>query len=138
MAVRDIRSDLQQNIALFTVVAGDGTTAGTGIDTSSFELGIMFAPIVTGTVTGTLDFTLQESDDDGGGDPYTEITEADRLIGTLAGLQATAAQVEGDTLKTIGVVGGKAFKRISVVGTGTAAGDVTAVVTQSGEQLPVV
>jgi len=139
MAVKDIRSDIQQNIALTVAVTGNGTTNGFAIDTADFELGLMFDVLVNNFTDGSYAFTLEESVDSAFTVPVAIVDGSDKLIGTLAGLAATAASASGAILKTIGVISNLQFVRLNVVATGVTTGaDIVSVVSQKGEVMPVV
>lgn len=138
MAVKDIRSDLQQNIALTAAVTGNGTTDGFAIDTAEFELGLMFSVLVNNFTDGSYTFTLEESVDSAFTVPVAIIDGSDKLIGTLAGLTATAASVSGAILNTIGVISNLQFVRLNVVAAVVTAGaDIVSVATQKAENMPV-
>ena len=137
MSVKDIRSDLKQNVALTAAVTGNGTTNGAAIDTAEFELGLMFAVAVNNFTDGSYAFVLEESVDSAFTVPIAIV--GDKLIGTLAGLTATAASASGAKLNTIGVISNLQFVRINVVATGVTTGaDILSVVTQKAENMPVV
>lgn len=139
MAVKDIRSDIQQNIALTVAVTGNGTTNGFAIDTANFELGLMFNVLVNNFTDGSYTFTLEESVDSAFTVPVAIVDGSDKLIGTLAGLTATAASASGAILNTIGVISNLQFVRLNVVAAGTTTGaDIVSVVSQKGEVMPVV
>lgn len=139
MSVKDIRSDIQQNIALTVAVTGNGTTNGFAIDTADFELGLMFNVLVNNFSDGSYAFTLEESVDSAFSSPVAIVDGSDKLIGTLAGLTATAASVSGAILNTIGVISNLQFVRLNVVATGASTGaDIVSVVSQKGEVMPVV
>ncbi len=140
MATNDIRSNLEQSIANAAAVTGDGTTNGVAIDTADFELGLMFAPVVTNYTDGTYDFTLQASEDSTFATGVTTYVDGDdELIGTLAGLQVSAANVNADVLPTLGLFSNPRYVRINVVGSSVTTGaDVTVVATQKAETMPTV
>lgn len=136
MAVKDIRSDLKQNVALTVAVSGNGTTNGAAIDTAEFELGLMFNVAVNNFTDGSYTFVLEESVDSAFTVPIA--ISGDKLIGTLANLTAIAASVAGAALKTIGVISNLQFVRINVVAAGVSTGaDILATVTQKAENMPV-
>ena len=139
MAVKDIRSDIQQNIALTVAVTGNGTTNGFAIDTADFELGLMFNVLVNNFTDGSYTFTLEESVDSAFTAPVAIVDGSDKLIGTLAGLTATAASVSGAVLNAIGVISNLQFVRLNVVAASVTTGaDIVSVVSQKGELMPVV
>lgn len=139
MSVKDIRSNLQQNVALTAAVTGNGTTNGAIIDTANFELGLMFNTFVNGFTDGSYTFTLEEDDVVGFGTATAIVDGDDRLIGTLAGLAVSAASASGAILNTLGVIGTKQFVSLNVVAAGVTTGaDIVSVVTQKGEVMPVV
>ena len=138
MAVQDIRSNLQQNVALTAAVTGNGTTNGFAIDTAAFELGLMFNVLVNDFTDGAYAFTLEESVDAAFTVPVAIVDGSDKLIGTLAGLAATAASVSGAKLNTIGLFSNLQFVRLNVVATGVTTGaGIVSVVTQKAEIMPV-
>ena len=73
------------------------------------------------------------------GEEVAIIDGSDKLIGTLAGLTLTAAVAEGDVLPSIGVISNLQFLQFNVVATDVTTGaDVTVIVTEKGEEMPVV
>lgn len=138
MAVKDIRSNLQEQLAILAAVSTNTTTNGFIFDTANFELGLMFAVSLTAFTDGAYNFTLEESSD-AGMSGAVAVTDADKLIGTLAGLALTAVTAEGDILPTVGVISTLRYVRLNVVSTGVTSGaTVVAVATQMGEEMPVV
>lgn len=140
MSIKDIRSNLQQTVATVALVTGDGTSNGSSIDTANFELGTMFTPSVGNYTDGTYNFTLDESATGAfAGEEVAIVDGSDKLIGTLAGLVLVAAVAEGDVLPTVGVISNLEFLRMNVVATIVTTGaDVTVIVTEKGEEMPVV
>lgn len=137
MAVHDIRSDLQHSVGDIAIISTNTTTNGAIIDTADFENGLMFAVLISLFTDGVYDFTIEEGDDSGLSDAAA--VSIDKLIGTLAALQLTAANVEGDVLKTIGLFSNKRFVRINTVSTGVTTGaTIVTIVTERGEDMPVV
>lgn len=138
MSIKDIRSNLKQNVALTIALSSDTTTVGAAIDTADFELGLMFTPYVNNYTDGTYTFVLQESVDSAFTVPVAIVDGSDKLIGTLAALVKTSADASASQLDTIGVISNLQFVRMNVVSTSTSTGaDVAVLVTQKGEVLPV-
>jgi hypothetical protein len=135
MAVKDIRSDLKQTLALLATIASNTTTAGAIIDTANFELGLMFAVQLSAWTDGTYTLLLEESDAD-------DMTGAvaitgDKLIGDLPVL--SAATVEGAVLPTVGVISNLRYVRASLVSAGVTTGATAQVIaTEKGEELAVI
>ncbi len=139
MAVQDIRSNIKQDVALTVAVTGNGTTNGFSVDTADYELGLMFSVLVNNFTDGSYTFTLEESDDSAFTSPVAIVDGDDKLIGTLAGLTATAASASGSTLSTIGLISNLQFVRLNVVAAGVTTGaDIVSVVSQKAELMPVV
>lgn len=135
MAVKDIRSDLKQTLALLAAISTNTTTAGSIIDTANFELGLMFAMQLSAWTDGVYTLLLEESDDDGMAGAVA-IT-GDKLIGSLPAL--TAATVEGAVLETVGVISNLRYVQASIVSTGVTTGaDAQVIATEKGEELPVI
>ena len=139
MAVNDIRSDIQNSVALTAAISTDTTTNGSAIDTADFELGLMFTVALNNFTDGTYNFTLQESVDSAFTSPVSIIDGSDKMIGTLAALTLTAASVTNTTLLNIGVISNLQFVRLNCVSTSTSTGaDVLVICSQKGENMPVV
>lgn len=112
MAERDMNSVVQVAMAI-TPVAATAIADGSDIDTLGFESAEFL--IFTGTLgTGTIDFTMQEADDDGSGSPdtYTAVAAAD-ILGTLPTILAT----EDDSVFRAGYIGKKRHIRLQNVET---------------------
>lgn len=135
MAVKDIRSNVKQTVALTAVITTDTTTNGAILDTADFELGLMFGLDITAFTDGTYTLALQESDDSGMAGAVA-IT-GDKLIGTLP--VATAATAQGADLGTVGVISNLRFVRAQIVSAGTTTGATANVIaTQVAENMPVI
>ena len=136
MAVKDIRSNLQQLVALIvTSITGDGNSVGAIIDTANFELGLMFSVEVSTYVNGTYTLLLEESSDSGMSGAVA-IT-GDKLIGTLPA--EVAAVASGGILPTVGVISNLRFVRATIVTTNHTSGTsiVGVTCTQKAENMPV-
>ena len=135
MAVKDIRSNVKQNLAFEPqVISTDTTTTGAILDTADFELGLMFAVNASAYTDGTYTLLIEESDDSGMSGAVA--VTGDKLIGTLPALAAAVA--EGDALETVGVISNLRFVRASIVSASTATGATIFVVsTQVAETMPV-
>ena len=135
MAVKDIRSNVKQNLALLATITTDTTTAGAILDTADFENGLMFAEQVSAWTDGTYTLLIQESADSGMSGATT--VSGDKLIGSLPALGA--ATVQGAALETVGVIGTLRYVRASIVSASTSSGaTVQVIATQVAEQMPVV
>lgn len=140
MAIKDIRSNLQQLVATLAAITGNGTSAGIAIDTADFELGFMLSIAVASYTDGTYNITIDESDTGAfAGEEVAIVDGSDKLIGTIAGMAVSAAQVEGGILPTVGVFSNLRFIKVDVVATSVTTGsDVVVIATQKGELMPVV
>lgn len=134
MAVKDIRSNLIQTLALSAAISTDTTTAGAILDTADNELGLMFAVEATAYTAGTYTLLLEESSDSGMSGA-TAIS-GDQLIGTLPELSAATAS--GGVLETVGVISNLRYVRASIVSASTGSATVQVLATQKGEVKPVV
>jgi hypothetical protein len=135
MAVKDIASNLQHNVAVESqVIATDTTTAGAIFDTADFELGLMFAMTVSAYTDGTYTLLIEESDDSGMSGAVA--VTGDKLIGALPAL--SAVDTEGDVMAKAGVISNLRYVRPSIVSTATTSGATMSVVaTQKAETMPV-
>ena len=136
MAVKDIRSHAKSTLALIATVASDTTTNGFIIDTANFEIGLMFSVMAPSHTDGTYNFTIEHGEDSALSDAVA--LTSDFLIGTLAGLELTAATVAGGKLNTIGVFGNKRYVRINSVSTAVTTGaQIEVIATEIAENQPV-
>jgi hypothetical protein len=136
MSVKDIKSQLQSNVAFFGTIASNTTTNGSIIDNANYDLGIMFVVQCTNYTDGTYSFTIDEGDDASLSDATT--VPAEKIIGNLSSLDISAANVAGDSLNSVGVFSNKRYLRLNVVSTGTTTGaTINAIVEQSAEVVPV-
>lgn len=134
MAVKDIRSNLLEIVALVRTIASIGTITGAILDTADFELGLMFSVNVTTFGAGeTVTLILEESDDSGMSG--ATVISGDQLIGTLPVLTAVVA--EGATLETVGVISNKRFVRASISTVTTNSSTIVVTATQKAENMPV-
>lgn len=133
MAVKDIRSNLQQTLIIAEALAANGTATGIILDTADFELGLMFELTVTSHTTGTFTLAIFESDaaNMAGETPVI----GDKLIGTLP--VETAVVAVGAVLQTVGVISNKRYVRADVIGTDTSVGTMRVIATQKAENMPV-
>lgn len=133
MAVKDIRSNVKQILALLATISTDTTTNGAIIDTADFELGLMFAVQISDYTDGTYTLLIEESDDSGMSGAVA--VTGDKLIGSLPVLSAATAQ--GGTLGTVGVISNLRFVRASLVSASTSTGAVAQVIsTEVAENMP--
>jgi hypothetical protein len=132
MAVKDIRSHAQSNVALSANISTNTTTNGAILDTANFELGLMFTLMASAYTDGTYDVTIEHGNDPALADAAA--LSSDNLIGTLANMQLTAVSASGAKLKTIGVFGNKRYVRLNIVSTGVTTGaDLHVISTQIAE-----
>ena len=107
---QDLNTEVQIAMAI-TPVAATAIADGSVIDTLGFE-SIVFA-IFSGTLgTGTIDFTLEESDEVTFGGEENDVAAGD-LIGTPPTILAT----EDDSVFRFGYIGKKRFLRLQNVET---------------------
>lgn len=132
MAVKDIRSHAQSNVALSANVTTDTTTNGAILDTANFDLGLMFTLMASEYTDGTYDVTIEHGNDAALADAAA--LSSDNLIGTLANMQLTAVSASGAKLKTIGVFGNKRYVRLNIVSTAVVTGaNLQVIATQIAE-----
>jgi len=135
MAVKDIRSNVKQTLALLATITTDTTTAGSILDTADFELGLMFAVQISAYTDGTYTLLIEESDDSGMSGAVA--VTGDKLIGSLPAVSAVNAA--GAALDTVGVISNLRYVRASLVSTATTSGATTQVIaTEVAENMPVV
>ena len=136
MSVKDIKSQLQSNLAMNATIATNTTTSGSIIDNANFDLGIMFVVQCSGYTDGTYKFTIEEGNEANLSD--ATVVPSNKLIGNLANLDITALSATGALLQSVGVFSNKRYLRINAVSTGVTTGaTINAVVVQSGEVVPV-
>lgn len=136
MAVKDIRSNLQETIALFVDITGDGTDFGAALDTADFELGLMFSVAVTAFGAGTFTLTLEQASNNTFTEDLSEIT-GDQLIGDLPEITGVTAQ--GAILETVGVISNLQFVRANVTAVGASGNTIVVITaTQKAENMPVI
>ena len=112
MAERDINSNCTVKMAI-TTVSASAIADGSDIDTLGYE-GVLFIVHSGAIGAGNIDFTLQESDDDGAGAPdaYTTVAAGDML-----GSAPTIAATEDDSVFKFGYIGKKRWVRLQNVET---------------------
>ena len=137
MSVKDIKSQLQSNIALNATIVTNTTTNGAIIDNANFDLGIMFIVQCTEYTNGTYNFTIEEGDKSDLSD--ATIVPAKKLIGDLSDLTITAISASGELINSVGVFSNKRYLRLKAVSTASSAAGakINALVVQSGEIVPV-
>ena len=136
MSVKDIKSQLQSNVAFIEEVTSDTTTNGAIIDNADYDLGIMFIVQAVAYTDGTYNFAIEESDDSAMAG--ATVVPTDKIIGDITSLEIDAANTSGELLGSVGVFSNKRYLRMNVVSTGVTTGaTISAVVVQSGEIVPV-
>ena len=140
MAVQDIRSFLSVRLALASVaISSDTTTTGSAIDTSAFEMGLMFVTDVSAYTDGTYTLSIQHADDSGFSVNLEEVVSGDdNFLEGADGVALTAVTAVGAKVLTIGAFGTRKFARIKVVSTATTSGaTLSSRVVQATENSPV-
>ena len=141
MAIKDIRSSLEVRLALVdTNITSNTTTTGSSIDTSQFELGLMFAVDVRAYTDGTYTFSIETADDTGFTANLTEIKSGDDnfLVAADGVVALSAVTAAGAKALTIGAFGNRKFARIKIVSTAVTTGaDLSVRVLQAAENSPV-
>lgn len=114
MGIRDIRNQMLPKLAFKATINSDTTTAGNIIDTADY-LGVCYTPLCTTYGAGTYTFVLNESDDSGMAG--SNVVDAGKMIGTLAGAAISAVSPSGATgnLPSFGAFGTKRYLRLDVV-----------------------
>ena len=136
MAVNDIRSNVETQLAQLDIITTNTTTDGASIDTSDFDGGLMFEIMSPLYTDGTYTLLLEESTTGDFSGEETAIADAN-LIGTEAGAALSAVTAEGGVLNSIGVFGNEKFVRSTIVSAGTSSGATLVVlVTQVPEIKP--
>jgi hypothetical protein len=112
MPEQDLNSNCKAAMAI-TPVAAVAIADGSDINTLGFE-SVEFI-VFSGTLgTGTIDFTLQEADDDGAGAPDTY---SDVAAGDILGTPPTILATEDDKVWRFGYIGKKQWVRLQNVET---------------------
>ena len=140
MAIRDIRSKLEVRLALASIaISSDTTTTGAAIDTSAFEMGLMFETDVSAYTDGTYTLSIETADDSGFSVNLEEIkTGDDNFLEGADGVALTAVTAVGAKALTIGAFGNRKFARIKIVSTATTSGATLSTrVVQATENSPV-
>lgn len=140
MAIKDIRSNLEVKLALASTAIGTNTTTtGVAIDTSAYELGLMFVTDVSAYTDGTYTLSIQTADDSGFSVNLTEIALGDdNFLSGSDGVALSAVTAAGAKCLTIGAFGNRRYARIKVVSTGVTTGaTLSSRVVQAAELTPV-
>jgi len=117
MPTKDIRSNLESQVAQRDTITTNTTTDGASIDTSDFDGGGVFNFSCTGFSAGTFTPLLEESATGAFAGEETAIADAN-MIGTEAGAALTAVTAEGGFINSIGIFGTLKFVRSTIVSTG--------------------
>lgn len=133
MAIKDIRSNLQNTLVDVNAISTDTTTNTNGFDTSHYDMGFYFAFEVQAYTDGTYNIHLEESDDDV---TYTDVPSA-AILGTSP-VTLSAVTADGGTLNTLGAFSNKQYVRAAIVSTSTSTGaTIRTLCVAHGENLPV-
>jgi len=137
MPERDLRSNLEMQLALNGLIATNTTTDGFIIDTAHYDSGVMFGFAVTSYVDGTYAVNLQDGDESDLSDAAT-IADA-KIIGDKSTIILTAGTAEGALLSTLGITDTKRYVRVQIISTLTSDGAIISVVAvKKAELLPVI
>ena len=134
MPVKDIRSNLESQVAQRDTITTNTTTDGASIDTSDFDGGGVFNFSCTSFSAGTFTPLLEESTTGAFGGEETAIADKN-LIGTEAGAALTAVTAEGDVIKSIGIFGTEKFVRSTIVSTGASGNNLIEVTFTASPEL---
>lgn len=117
----DLKNDIKVDKALSVgAISSNTTTAGDAITFNGFN-SLTFV-IQSGTLTdGTYTPKIEDSED---GVTYAEVTDATKLLGTIA--NATFIATDDNKVKTIGYIGNKPYVKLSIVSSGVTSGGTLA------------
>lgn len=122
MSVRDLKNNIETNLAAYEVITSPGFYSGQVVDTSHYDSGIMFSLSAPAYVDGEYSAVIDEADNPAMTDSDT-ITDGDsRLIGSTFDTKITSQTNVGDQLGTLGVVGTKRYVRISIAASDVSSG----------------
>jgi hypothetical protein len=113
----DLKNEIKVDKALsIGAISTNATTAGDAITFNGF--GSLTFVIQSGSLTdGTYTPKITDSED---GTTYVEVTDATKLLGTIA--NATFAATDDNKIKTIGYIGNKPYVKLSIVSTSVTSG----------------
>ncbi len=138
MAIKDIKTMLQQQLVLNASIATDTTTNGESVDTADFELGLMWNILAPNYTDGSYAVSFEESDTGAFAGEET-VVPTEKIIGTLADMTVAAATAVPGVTETIGIFSNLRYVRPVITSTGTTSGAVLAMIcTQKAETMPVV
>jgi hypothetical protein len=112
--LRDIKNNIETDLAFYRQFTANGSWNGYILDTAHYESGIMFSFAVIDYTDGTYTVTIQESDDSGMSGATT--VTSNNVIGSLSDLIFTADT--GVPMVTIGIIGTKRYVRLKILLTG--------------------
>ena len=115
MPIVDNKSNTNVVVLMNVKAVTDSVVNSDGLDTAEYDMGITFLPVVV-TADGGSDVVLtaiQESDDDGNTDPYTDVP-TENLIGSLSDFIGMTPVASDTVIKTLGVIGVKRYVRAVV------------------------
>lgn len=118
-AIRDIRNQLEPNIALEPqVINSDTTTVGEIIDTADYDGGIVFTQLIN-WVSGTFTPKIEESDSETFAAGVTEVADESLIGDVKTGQEADSALTSAQLISSIGVVNNiRRYLRYNIVSTG--------------------
>jgi hypothetical protein len=134
--LRDLKNNVESDLAFYAVLTSTDSEYGYILDTSHYGSGIMFsfgAPEYT-SGNGFLN-NLQHSDDSGMAGAVDIPDE--NIIGSKSDINFSAITAEGDSLKTLGIVGTKRYIRFRIEWGGGGGGTILVITSKIPEYLPV-
>jgi len=137
MPERDLRSNLEMQLAFNANITTDTTTDGFIIDTANYDSGVMFGFMCSSYVDGTYTVNLQDGDDSGLSDAAD--IPASKIIGDKTTISLTGGTPEGDLLATLGITCTKRYVMVQIISTSTSSGSIiSAICVKKAELLPVI
>jgi hypothetical protein len=121
MPLRDIKNNIQTDLAFYAAITTATTTNGMVLDTQGYDGGVMFSFAALAWTDGTYTPLIQEDDAIGMGTATT--VPADQLIGTAAEVATAlgAATTLGAAMVRLGIKSTKRYVRLQMVSTGASA-----------------
>jgi hypothetical protein len=133
-ALRDIKNNIESDLAYYDSIVGNATLSGYILDTANHAGGIMFSFAAPEYTSGTYTIDFLRHSDDSGMAGAVDIPD-NSIIGSKSDIVFTSKTNKGDSLLTLGIIGTKRYVQLKMAGSGT----VTLVVytTKISEYLPI-